>query len=186
MAGINARTTTATAMVVRPTANTTRPVTGAQLSLRSLGDASYAASSRMGAMKSASASSGGTVNPGAPGVKASNAPPRARKTGYGAPTRRAAAARTTAATKRIRSCSSSLIVARLENPNVSVGAPAQGVERQARQPEAHPVQRDSGSGVEIERGREHPPQRVVAAPCGQAGRTGRLRRQPLSQQLQRP
>ena len=40
MAGISARATTATAMVVKPTANTTRPVTGAQLSLRSRGDAS--------------------------------------------------------------------------------------------------------------------------------------------------
>ena len=48
MAGINVRATTATAMVVRPTATTTRPVTGAQLSLRSRGEASYAASSRIG------------------------------------------------------------------------------------------------------------------------------------------
>ncbi len=48
MSGISARATTATAMVVRPTANTTRPVTGAQLSLRSRGDASYAASSSIG------------------------------------------------------------------------------------------------------------------------------------------
>ena len=38
--GISARATTATAMVVSPTAKTTRPVTGAQLSLRSRGDAS--------------------------------------------------------------------------------------------------------------------------------------------------
>ena len=40
MPGTNARTTTATAIVVRPTANTTRLVSGAQLSLRSRGDAS--------------------------------------------------------------------------------------------------------------------------------------------------
>ena len=37
-------------------------MTGAQLSLRSLSDASYAASSNTGAMNSASASSGGRVN----------------------------------------------------------------------------------------------------------------------------
>ena len=43
------------------------------------------------------------------GTNASSAPPSARNTGYGAPTRRAPAARTTAATKRPRSCSSSLI-----------------------------------------------------------------------------
>ena len=49
----------ATATVVNPTAKTTRPVTGAQLSLRSRSDASYAASSRTGATNSASASSGG-------------------------------------------------------------------------------------------------------------------------------
>ena len=88
--GMSVRATTATAAVVNPTANTTRPVTGAQLSLRSLSEASYAASSRTGATKSASASSGGSVNDGAPGTNASSAPPSARNTGYGAPTRRAA------------------------------------------------------------------------------------------------
>ena len=93
IAGISQRATTATATVVRPTATTTRPVTGAQLSLRSRGDASYAASSRMGATNSASASSGRTVNVGAPGTNARSAPPSARNTGYGAPTRRAAAAK---------------------------------------------------------------------------------------------
>ena len=40
MAGISVRATAATAMVVRPTAATTSPVTGAQLSLRSRSDAS--------------------------------------------------------------------------------------------------------------------------------------------------
>ena len=60
IAGISVRTTTATAIVVRATAKTTRLVTGAQLSRRSRGDASYAASSSTGARKSASASSGGT------------------------------------------------------------------------------------------------------------------------------
>ena len=49
----------------RPTATTTRPVTGAQLSLRSLTDASNAASSSTGATNSANASSGGSVNGGA-------------------------------------------------------------------------------------------------------------------------
>lgn len=67
MAGISVRAATATAMVVRPTAKTARPVTGAQLSLRSLGDASKAASSSTGATKSARASSGSMVNDGAPG-----------------------------------------------------------------------------------------------------------------------
>src|SRR5690349_8968243 len=38
-------------------------------------------------------------------MSASSAPPMARNTGYGAPTRRAAAARATAATKRARICS---------------------------------------------------------------------------------
>src|SRR5262245_22529067 len=109
IAGTSMRTTTATAAVVRPTAKTTRLVSGSQLSRRSRGDASYAASSRIGATKSASASSGGTVNDGAPGMNASSAPPSARKTGYGAPTRRARPDRNTAARKRPRSCSSSLI-----------------------------------------------------------------------------
>ena len=49
------------------------------------------------------------MNDGAPGRNASSAPPSARNTGYGAPTRRAAAARITAATNRPRSCSSSLM-----------------------------------------------------------------------------
>ena len=40
IAGMSVRATTATAAVVNPTAKTTRPVTGAQLSLRSRGDAS--------------------------------------------------------------------------------------------------------------------------------------------------
>ena len=111
MAGTRVWATSATATVVRPTANTTRLVTGAQLSLRSLTDASYAASSNTGATNSASASSGGSVNDGATGTKARNAPPSARNTGYGAPTRRAAAASSTAATNRTRSCSSSLICA---------------------------------------------------------------------------
>ena len=44
-------------------------MTGAQLSLRSLSDASYAASSSTGATNSASASSGGSVNDGAAGKK---------------------------------------------------------------------------------------------------------------------
>src|SRR4051812_11783648 len=81
ISGIRVRTTIATAAVVNPTANTTRLVSGAQLSLRSLGDASYAASSKTGAMKSASAKSGGTVKDGAPGTSASSAPPNARNTG---------------------------------------------------------------------------------------------------------
>src|SRR2546423_13366383 len=75
------RATRATAIVVNPTANITRLVTGAQLSLRSLGEASYAASSSTGAIKSASASSGGTVIEGAPGTNARTAPPSARNTG---------------------------------------------------------------------------------------------------------
>src|SRR2546430_9171053 len=110
--GMSAWATTATAAVVNPTATTTRLGTGAQLSLRSLSDASYAASSRTGATNSASARSGGTLIDGAPGRNASSAPPSARNTGYGAPTRRAPAAKTTAATKRPRSCSSSLIPSR--------------------------------------------------------------------------
>src|SRR5688500_16822066 len=78
--GMSMRATTATAAVVNPTAKTTRPATGAQLSLRSLSDASYAASSRTGATKSASASSGGSVNDPATGRNASSAPPSARNT----------------------------------------------------------------------------------------------------------
>ena len=79
--GIRRRATTATAAVVSPTATTTSPVTGAQLSLRSLSDASYAASRSTGATKIASASSGGSVKDGAAGRKASRAPPSARNTG---------------------------------------------------------------------------------------------------------
>ena len=52
---------------------------------------------------------GRSVNDGATGTNASSAPPSARNTGYGAPTRRAPPARITAATNRPRSCSSSLI-----------------------------------------------------------------------------
>ncbi len=106
MAGTIARTTSATATVVKPTAKITRPPTGAQLSLRSRSEASYAASSSTGATNSAKASSGGNVNDVSIGRNASTPPPTARNTGYGAPTRRAAAARITAATKRPRSCSS--------------------------------------------------------------------------------
>src|SRR5689334_13169942 len=72
--GTRLRVTIATATVVNTTANTTRLVIGNQLSLRSRRDASYAASRRTGAMKSASASSGGTVNVGAPGRNARSAP----------------------------------------------------------------------------------------------------------------
>src|SRR5438876_8857524 len=81
ISGSKTRATRATAAVVNTTANTTKLVIGAQLSFRSLGDASYAASSSTGAMKSASASSGGTVNEGAPGRNARSAPPSARNTG---------------------------------------------------------------------------------------------------------
>src|SRR6185503_13080135 len=73
--GMIARATTATAIVVSTTAKITRLVTGAQLSFRSLSDASYAASSRRGATNSANASSGGSVKDGAAGTKASRAPP---------------------------------------------------------------------------------------------------------------
>src|SRR3954466_488500 len=95
--GISARVTTATAMVVSPTAKMTRPATWRQLSLRSRNDVSYAASSSTGATNNASASSGGTVNDGAPGRNARSTPATARNTGYGTPTRRAAAASSTAA-----------------------------------------------------------------------------------------
>jgi hypothetical protein len=101
--------TTATAAVVSPTATTTRQATGSQLSRRSRSDASKAASSRTGATNNASTNSGGRLRRGAPGMNATKAPPSARKTGYGAPTRRAAAASRTAATKRARTCSSSLM-----------------------------------------------------------------------------
>ena len=47
--GMIVRDTTATATVVSPTATTTKAATGAQLSLRSRGDVSYAASSSTGA-----------------------------------------------------------------------------------------------------------------------------------------
>ena len=113
--GMIARATTATATVVSPTANITSPVTGAQLSLRSRSDASYAASSSTGATNSASASSGGRVKDGAAGRKASSAPPSARNTGYGAPTRRATPARITAATNKLRSCSNSPISLRVQH-----------------------------------------------------------------------
>src|SRR3954462_8609812 len=65
--GTSARVTTATAIVVKPTANTASPATGIQLSFRSRGELSNAASRSTGATKIASASSGGTVNTGAPG-----------------------------------------------------------------------------------------------------------------------
>src|SRR4029453_9595170 len=72
--GMSVWTTTATAAVVNPTANTTRLVTGSQLSRRSLSDASYAASSRTGATNSASASSGATVDGGRAGEEGEGAP----------------------------------------------------------------------------------------------------------------
>ena len=81
MAGTSARVTPATAIVVKPTLITTRLATGTQLSLRSRGDASYAASSSTGATKSASARSGCTVNTGTPGTNARTAPPSARNAG---------------------------------------------------------------------------------------------------------
>jgi NAD(P)-dependent dehydrogenase (short-subunit alcohol dehydrogenase family) len=62
--------------------------------------------------------SGGSVNDDATGRNASSAPPSARKTGYGAPTRRAPLARITAATNRPRSCSSSLI-----SPDLAIHCP---------------------------------------------------------------
>src|SRR5215211_3241224 len=49
IAGTSVWTTIATAAVVKPTANTTSAVTGPQLSLRSLSDVSYAASTSTGA-----------------------------------------------------------------------------------------------------------------------------------------
>src|ERR1017187_10510560 len=58
ISGTRARATSATPAVVNPTANTTSSVSPTQLSLRPLRDASYAASSSAGAMKSASTSSG--------------------------------------------------------------------------------------------------------------------------------
>src|SRR4051812_43386075 len=82
--GIKACATTATANVVRPTATTTSAVIGIQLSFRSRGEVSNAASRRTGATNSASASSGATVSDGAPGTSARSAPPIARNTGYGA------------------------------------------------------------------------------------------------------
>ena len=80
-AGISARVTAATAMVVSPTAKTTSPMTGDQLSRRSRGEASKAASSRTGATNSASASSGRTVNDGAPGTNASDGAAEREKDG---------------------------------------------------------------------------------------------------------
>jgi hypothetical protein len=97
------------APAVSASATTTNSKGPAQLYLGSLKDASHAASSSTGAMKSASTSSGGRVNEGAPGSKARSAPLIARKTGYGAPARRASAARITAASTSARSTSSSLI-----------------------------------------------------------------------------
>src|SRR5262245_11110763 len=107
MAGASARATTADAMVVRPTLTTTSATRGAQLSLRSRGDVSYAASSSTGATNSASASPGSRVNTGMPGTNARTAPPSARNAGYGAPTRRAAAASITATSRSPMSVSNS-------------------------------------------------------------------------------
>ncbi len=50
-------------------------------------------------MNSANAIEGSIRSVGMPGMNASTAPPSARKAGYGAPTRRAMAARTTAASR---------------------------------------------------------------------------------------
>src|SRR3954470_14581489 len=130
IAGISARATTATATVVRPTATTASPVTGTQLSLRSLGDVSYAASSSTGATNKASASSGGTVNDGAPGRKARSTPATARNTGYGTPTRRAAAASSTAASTSPTTPSSSVISAGREYGH-NTGARRPGAIRRA-------------------------------------------------------
>jgi hypothetical protein len=58
ISGTRARATRATATVVKLTATTTKPISGAQLSFRSLGEASCAASSSTGAMNSARAELG--------------------------------------------------------------------------------------------------------------------------------
>ena len=108
IAGSIARTTTATATAVRQTANTTRLVTGAQLSRRSRGDVCVRGVQQHRGDEDREREFGGTVNDGAPGRNASSAPPTARNTGYGAPTRRAAAASATAARIRPMSSSSSL------------------------------------------------------------------------------
>ena len=105
MAGTRARTTTATASVVRMTLTSARLTTGTQLSLRSRGEASYAASKSTGETNSASATVGSIENAGAPGTKARTAPTSARNAGYGAPILRAAAARRTATSKTPMSCS---------------------------------------------------------------------------------
>jgi len=66
---------------VTSTLTTARLAIGTQRALRSRGEASYAASRSTGATKSASATSGSIVNRGAPGMKASSAPPIARNAG---------------------------------------------------------------------------------------------------------
>ena len=109
MAGTRARTTTATTNVVRSTLTMARLATATQLSRRSRGDESYAASNSTGATKSASATAGSIVKLGAPGRNARAAPPSARNAGYGAPTLRAMAARSTATSNTLRTDSNPVI-----------------------------------------------------------------------------
>src|SRR5690242_14393446 len=108
-AGSSHRATAATAPTVRPTAPSTRPPTGAQLSRRSRGLASKAASSSTGATKRASARSGSNVASGAPGTKASTAPASASSAGHGTPKCGASRARPTPASRRPRTNSNTAI-----------------------------------------------------------------------------
>src|SRR5215207_8756133 len=93
ISGTSALTTSATTTMVSATAPRARLATARQFARRSRGEASKAASKRTGATKSASASSGSSTSVGMPGTSASAAPASATSAGYGAPTRRATAAR---------------------------------------------------------------------------------------------
>src|SRR4051812_1631031 len=96
MSGRSQCATTATAVVVTPTATSTSVETGSQLLRRSRSEVSNAASSSTGATNSASARSGSSVQDGPDGRNASSVPPSARNVGYGTLSRRASADSTTA------------------------------------------------------------------------------------------
>src|SRR5215471_12824197 len=81
IAGTSLRVTIATAIVVRRTLTIARLPTATQLSLKSRGDASYAASSSTGATNKARATVGSIENFGVPGRKARAAPTSARNAG---------------------------------------------------------------------------------------------------------
>src|SRR5215203_806797 len=148
MSGTSSRVTTATMAIVRTTAPRARLVTARQFARRSRGEESKAASTRTGATNSASASSGSSTIVGTPGISASAAPASATSAGYGAPIRRARAARAAPTSSSAMTTSNTLIA--------SSGLPSH---LDHRSPEPRASEKALRGLVPI-RGREHDPGRA--------------------------